>query len=449
MTYRIKQEDWDYLAANDVYLDGRDGDGYAWGVGSDIYDGSKFTITAVDGFKINSITYRDPNGYSSSFTVADDGLTAWVNRYDDTPPKDYNFDVVADAPPEPVPDYVWTQAEIDTLENVVFTIDGVLVVDGTGMFIGDTMTVTAVDGYEVVSAGYRDGNGWNVDFIVADDYKSASLVWNDGSGFDGFSVETRFIQTPDVKGYNDIYRVTDAQMREVATASFEFFNGQTTVDFGKYIIGAIDLPFEIRENQIVGLQNIGLGESTTGINAELLTTDTIRVDMGSIFVPRVKDNLLDFANTVAVLHLPYAESVMIDIDYVIGETISIEYLVSLYDGLAIINVSSSKIDGIINTRNVDLNVSIPFGNIDNNPSNNDPKNIELGGDNGIKTPHIEILRNDAVLPYGFFTVPVVDESALENQIGFVKIDEIDLQVKASKGEKEMILNLINQGVIIK
>ena len=449
MTYRIKQADWDYLAANNVYLDGRDDDGYAWAVGSDIYDGSKFTITAVDGFKINSITYRDLDGYQSSFTVADDGLTAWVNNYDDTPPKDYNFDVVADAPPEPVPDYVWLQSEIDALENVIFTINGVLVVDGMGMFIGDTMTITTVDGYEIVSAGYRDGDGWNVDFIVADDYKSASLTFTDATDFNGFSVETRFVQVPDVKGYNDIYRVTDDQMREVATASFEFFNGQTTVDYGKYIIGAIDLPFEIRENQITGLQNISLGESTTGINAELLTTDTLRVDMGSIFVPLIKNNLLDFANTLAVLHLPYAESVVVDIDYVIGETISIEYIVSLYDGFAIINISSSKIGGIINTRNVDLNISIPFGNIDNNPSNNDPKNVELGGYNGIKTPHIEILRNDAVLENGFFTIPIADETLLIEQNGFVKIDEIDLKVKASKDEKEMILNAINQGVIIK
>lgn len=449
MTYRIKQTDWDYLAANNVYLDGRDDDGYVWAVGSDIYDDSKFTITAVNGFKINSITYRDPDGYSSSFTVADDGLTAWVNKYDDTPPKDYNFDVVVDAPPEPVPDYVWTQAEIDTLENVVFMIGGVLVVDGTGMFIGDVMTVTAVDGYEIVSAGYRDGNGFNVDFTVADDYKSASLTFTGATDFNGFSVTTRFVQTPDVKGYNDIYRVTDAQMREVTTASFEFFNGQTSVDFGKYIIGAIDFPFEIRENQITGLQNISLGKSTTGINAELLTTDTIRVDMGSIFVPRVKDNLLDFANTVAVLHLPYAESVMIDIDYVIGETISIEYLVSLYDGLAIINVSSSKIDGIINTRNVDLNVSIPFGNIDSNPSNNDPKNIELGGDNGIKTPHIEILRNDAILENGFFTIPIIDESTLINQIGFVKVDEIELMTSATMTERNKINSLLTSGVILK
>ena len=32
MTYRIKQDDWDYLAANNVFLDGRDDDGYAWSV---------------------------------------------------------------------------------------------------------------------------------------------------------------------------------------------------------------------------------------------------------------------------------------------------------------------------------------------------------------------------------------------------------------------------------
>ena len=414
-------------------------------------NGDKMEITANNGYEILNAGFTDGDGFRNNFAVKPNKLTATL-----TYSKLWEFDgfsantqLIDTTPPVIPPDYVWTQAKINSLQNVVLYVNNNLVVDGFGMFRNDVMKIVVNNGYEIVSAGYRDGDGYNVDFTVADDYKSASLVWSDVDGFDGFVVETRFVQAPDVKGYNDIYRVTDVQMREVATASFEFFNGQTTVDFGKYIIGAIDLPFEIQPDQITGSQNISLGKSTTGINAELLTTDAIRVDMGSIFVPRVKDNLLDFANTVAVLHLPYAESVMIDIDYVIGETISIEYLVSLYDGLAIINVSSSKIDGIINTRNVDLNVSIPFGNIDNNPSNNDPKNVELGGDNGIKTPHIEILRNDAVLENGFFTIPIIDESALINQIGFVKVDEIELMTSATMTERNKINSLLTSGVILK
>ena len=80
---------------------------------------------------------------------------------------------------------------------------------------------------------------------------------------------------------------------------------------------------------------------------------------------------------------------------------------------------------------------------------NSPHNIEMGIDNGVLIPYVEILRNDAVLSDGFFTVPVPDESLLANQIGYVKVDEIDLKVTASKDEKEMILRALDNGVIIK
>ena len=73
----------------------------------------------------------------------------------------------------------------------------------------------------------------------------------------------------------------------------------------------------------------------------------------------------------------------------------------------------------------------------------------MGGDNGVLIPYIEIVRNDAILPNGFFTVPVVDESLISGQSGFIKIDNVELETSALGNEKAQIISLLNSGVIIK
>ena len=253
----------------------------------------------------------------------------------------------------------------------------------------------------------------------------------------------------DTKGVNDVFIITDSTMRGVINANFNLNDGQTTKDYGQYLLGLIDLPFTIPPDLIKFVdQKIKLASYDTGFKGDLLKVDVLRIDLGSITTPTIKDNFLDYANKTTVLHLPYSEPIALENQYVIGETISIEYQVNLYDGKAIINISSSKIDGVIATRNVDLNLAIPFGSVTSQPSNNDPRNINLGGDNGVKTPYIEMLSNDAILENGFFTIPIVDETVINNCSGFIKVDEINLVSKATSSEKNMIVNMLSRGVIV-
>lgn len=51
--------------------------------------------------------------------------------------------------------------------------------------------------------------------------------------------------------------------------------------------------------------------------------------------------------------------------------------------------------------------------------------------------------------HGFFTIPITDEKPLQDETGFVKIDEIELRLNAPDNEKDSIISLLNNGVIIK
>lgn len=75
--------------------------------------------------------------------------------------------------------------------------------------------------------------------------------------------------------------------------------------------------------------------------------------MGNIAVP-MPENSLGFTNATALIHLPYANSLNLDINEVLGQIINIEYVIDLYNGNSYVNIKSNKSDSIIASSSVDL-----------------------------------------------------------------------------------------------
>ena len=123
-------------------------------------------------------------------------------------------------------------------------------------------------------------------------------------------------------------------------------------------------------------------------------------------------------------------------------------MINLYDGSADYNLSSTKIGGVFNTVKVQLDVNIPFSNVEGVPSRNNPSNIDMGVDNGIKTAFIEVLRKNPVLPDGEFTTSVADESAIGDQTGYVVVEDVKLNVSATTRERDMIETALKGGVFL-
>ena len=83
------------------------------------------------------------------------------------------------------------------------------------------------------------------------------------------------------------------------------------------------------------------------------------------------------------------------------------------------------------------------------PPKNDSRDIRLGFDNGVRAAQIVVMRNDALLVDGVFTIPITDEKTLNGAKGFVIIDEVALTGKANAQEKAEIISLLKSGVFIK
>lgn len=396
---------------------------------------------------INSAKIRDWDGFDNNFTISSDKKTATYKTDSGT---EYEVPTVATSSTVPIDPYLNAvkQSDIDnyTAKNTVLYVNDVIATNGTKLT--GVLKFVANSGYLIENAVIRDLDGFSNNFVLSGDSKSVTFTTVTGTQYSAPTVET-VMETKEVKGLNAVYELTPDLLRTFTAKRFVGFNGQNETDYGRYILGLIELPFKVPSQYVKGKQNIQLGGYDTGVNADLLSIDKITLDLGEITIPLKFNNSLDFQNVTGVLYLPYSLPITIEPKYFVGQKIGVEYIINMYNGECIINIYSTKTNGVIIRQNIDLNIAIPFAQIETNPTINSPSNIKIGGFNGLKQPYIEVLRNDAMLSNGFFTIPVLDEKPLQGETGFLKIDEIKLNVNAHANECENIISLLTKGVIIK
>lgn len=423
----------------------------------------QFKLVANAGrlFTDGTVYFRDSNsGSIEPFEVSSDRKTATYTNLYGAVLSGYTVATVA----APVSQHTISQDDLDSFSaaHADLFVNGSPAVVGTDLFPGDTMRAVAKEGWTFyqnpnapsgfISVDFRYNDTGSLDYFEreGETFKAGTYTVQNYGPFGTISADTVAEQPEGVKGFNNVYEVTDDQLKLITQSRWVSPpDGSEQIDYGKYILGLINLPFKINPDMVVTTQDVRLGPLDTDIPANFLNSDTIRLPLGEIAVVGTKGNFLDYKDTVAMLHLPYCDSVALDLEMVIDQTVSVEYLISLYDGTAVVNVTSSKTGDIVLTQNIDMNITIPFANINTYPSKNAADSVKLGGDNGIRTAFIELLRNDAVLESGFFTIPIVDEKPLTGYNGFVRVEEINLSSKATSYEKDLIVNKLNAGVIIK
>lgn len=360
--------------------------------------------------------------------------------------------------------YTITQNDLDELQNqnAQLLVNDVPVTLGLELFEGDEIKAVADSGYGFYHISFNIQS--SVYFSVAigggsTEYFALDLVGDNSEAFkvlepksvapyDSLNIITEQVAS-EVSGTNNIYIIDKSQLTQINVDRFVSDGQGGNIDYGDYILNLIELPVTIPSELILDPEAVKLGNKSLSVSADVLNVDVLPVDLGEITVISNKGNSFDYLNKTALLHLPRTEPINIELDYVINETISIEYLIDCYTGIATINISSTKINGVIHTSEVDLGLSIPYSGTAFNNTLISNSNIDVGGDNGVLKPFIEILENETPLENGFFTIPITDESDLINQLGYVEVEKMNFSVSSVSDEKEMIASFLTSGVIIK
>ena len=427
---------------------------FTWSGGDVSVSPNAYNVVVTDGTTIvDDITTATP-----AYTLAaqTSPRTLLVTVYDkggknDSTASNITSSIVISAAPKPTR-FTFTADHVADLTNshVTMTINGSAVVAGSTIVEGDSLVATAISGYEFykdpLASIYLQAIANRYPFTLSSDNKTATYTVA-AINYTIFDVATK-LPTPATKAGNNVYVIDNDKLSEITEQRFVLTGTDVLLDYGDYILSVLELPFTIDPALIAGTENVMLGDKDTHVVANKVSVDVITVDMGSITIPETFNNLLDFDNTTAILHLPFAPPVNIDIEYVVGQTISVEYQIDCYTGKATINIKSTKIgNNVLDTHSVSLGINIPYAK--NSGGDIVNSNIEIGGNNHITNPFIEIVRSDAQLINGMFTIPIADEQLLSTQTGFIQVENIDLNSHAIKSEKDDLINILNAGVIIK
>lgn len=362
-------------------------------------------------------------------------------------------------------------------ESVVYS-DDRNTVTLTGDIVGNlTVTVTADEVYRVSITGtlqnctcnYADGE------IISTDKNKIVLTANEGYEFDGvytykdgyftsqfsksddntelsttirsgynYTLNDEYIAVKKVERIGDftrIYNPVETELTELAKVRF-----QDNIDMGTFITALFKIPFAIpTELKTEEKRNIVLGKFDSNVLATGLNTYNMIVNIGEITVPEKYKNVYDYIDTECVLNLPFFDKIYLSNEFVIGQTLRIEYVIDLYSGNATCNVYSTFTGGIVESVNGVVCYNVPFIQKANNSVVGLISNINK---NIIDTAYMEVIRNK---PYNIDTVfgnETIDFGVIGDYHGFIKVSDVVLNSSATNEEKNEIVELLKDGVTI-
>lgn len=247
---------------------------------------------------------------------------------------------------------------------------------------------------------------------------------------------------PDVSSFINTYSVTSGELSQLATKRYAIVNGEV-MDYGNRITSLFRLPFGIDSTTP---DTIKLGDIDTEVSTHLVTDYLLRLPIGEVFVPEIYNNSLDYVNVKCTLYLPFLSSIELDSQQVINQTVSIEYVVNLFDGECTVNLYSSFTNQLFHSSSEKIGLDLPYSSGVN--SHNPLFNIGSVKMNDIRLAYIEVERSVPSIVDNSLGVVVDEIGQLEDYVGYVEVANIDLHSKATISEVQEIKSLLRSGVYI-
>lgn len=247
-----------------------------------------------------------------------------------------------------------------------------------------------------------------------------------------------------VPTFNHVYSMLPSELDKMLEEGFGVDTPSGTIDLRTFMLNLLSFPFSIPPDFIGKREKIVLGEHTRKTETTALKGDIIQYSLGSIEVPLKYKNAYDFYSAETTLILPYTENISLPPEYVIGATISVEYVVEVYKGTVNINVTSSKTGKPIYNGTTSIGRQIPFISF-----------WKVLGDESIYTSVynnqtraiIEVKRKQPLqLEYG---TDVSEYGTIGDFTGYIEVTEVGLIGSTMGGyEQEQLLSILNKGVIL-
>ena len=260
-------------------------------------------------------------------------------------------------------------------------------------------------------------------------------------------VYVKFHELPSVDKvptFNHTYSMLPSELEQLLIEGLGVTTASGVIDLRDFMLNLLSFPFEVPTDFTGEKKPIVLGAYTRKTTATTLKGDIIRYNLGSIEVPLKYKNGYDFYATETTLILPYTENVTLPPEYVIGATISVEYLVEVYRGTVNINVTSSKTDKPIYNGTTSIGRQIPFISYWTVLAD---ESIYTSVYNNQNKATIEVKRKPPLqLENGLDTN---EYGTIGKYKGYIEVSEVTLSGSTMGSyEQEQLISILNNGVIL-
>lgn len=244
-------------------------------------------------------------------------------------------------------------------------------------------------------------------------------------------------------GFVSIYNPTYDEVDELSKKRFYSITQEQMLDLSQYIISFRKLYVDIPQ---IARELVYFGKYNTNVSSNIVTTNFIETDCGTITIDEYNQNSLDYNGVEVELYLPFIGSVSLNANQVYGKQLHLVYRTNPLNGDCVAILYSNNIQVAYSQGNVSFDVPINFkyGNLNNYGTNDNALYMaEL-------QPYIEVKTNRQYQP--------MNNDLLNNNLwvkisdcsGGVTFGDVDLRPVSilNKDEYDEIVSLLQGGIVV-
>lgn len=244
-----------------------------------------------------------------------------------------------------------------------------------------------------------------------------------------------------------IYHMRNAELDNLSNKLISYFqttaNGDTEIqdyDYTRFINQVYRLPFSIPSSIEVDTTKVSAGLFNLNMNTKTIKVDHYDIDIGTIKID--SKDATSYNAIKATLYLPFISSVQLDINDIVGHTISITYRINLLNGMNTLIVENEN--GLIYNQNVNVatNLQLFGAYYDKNVGS-----LNSVLNNNLRQAYIVIERKTPIT--NLLTYPTNEHGLISDYKGLTKFANTQLHLDATFQEKQEILAQLENGVNIK
>lgn len=261
---------------------------------------------------------------------------------------------------------------------------------------------------------------------------------------DNLSIQANATISASLKyGFVSIYNPTYDEVDELSKLRFYSMTGTEILDLSQYIISFRKLYVDIPQ---IARELVYFGKYNTNVSSNIVTTNFIETDCGTITIEEHNKNSLDYNGVEIDLYLPFIGNISLNPNQVYGKPLRLVYRTNPLNGDCVAFILSDNVQIAYSQGNVsfDIPINFKYGNLNNYGTNDNA--LYMAG----LQPYIEVRTNrqyqnmNSRLLNNNLWVQISDCS------GYVLFNEVELHPvnRINKDEWDEIVSLLQGGIIV-